>query len=317
MMEQNISDRLLAYSARRLVRSVTGHPVTRIKKLPHGMSTFKFSVRSTSGASFIVRFYPRCRSRVVEYEPDLLRRASEAGAKVPEVVADSRTGPEAELGYMIYVMIPGVALSQRYAHLTPRRQEKIAAQIVQSMLSLEQVKMAGYGELVDGCRASCTSWPEFVQTTFAEGLRAVRKNRLLPGEAIRDLEWIAAASKGWLTRVPPKLVWADVSLGNVIVNDKDEFGGLIDFEGALSADRLLSLGYCRARYDEGRFYKTLVQAWPEPLGENRRRRVELYAILRALRLAPFAHEPLPTGHRRDALGSIFPGMGRAMRYLRD
>src|SRR5437868_2572025 len=78
---------------------------TAAERIQRGVMTFKYTVVSGGGARFIVRFYPPGREDVVEYEPDVVRRCRSGGLRVPEVIADSRSGPPAPLAYMAYRMI--------------------------------------------------------------------------------------------------------------------------------------------------------------------------------------------------------------------
>lgn len=316
MSRTNLRDIYLEHSAAMLVTEIVNLPVHRVERLSMGVSTHTFSVLCSSGTKYVVRFYPPTRFRVVEYEPDLLRRCKQTGAKVPEVITDSRIGPVAELPYMVYKMIEGVPLSQRYGLVSPYRQEGIGRQLVESLKILHEIKFAGFGELIDSRRARWGSWKEFVGRSIAEGLMSVRQHRLLPSKMLDDLARVNEQLERFLVEVSPGLIWGDIGMDNIILDDQDRLAGLIDFEGALSGENLVSLGYCKAKYGGDRFYETILRAWPEPLDENKRKRIELYAILRALRVAPFAHEALPTGYQRAPLATIFPNLQLALNLLR-
>jgi hypothetical protein len=104
---------------------------------------------------------------------------------------------------------------------------------------------------------------------------------------------------------------------NLIVQPADSLVGVVDFEGVLSADALLGLGYCYAAYGPTGFFGDLAHAWATPLSDNETRRVEMYAVLRGVRLARFAHLPLPTGGPREPVEKRFPGFVMALRSLVD
>jgi hypothetical protein len=93
------------------------------------------------------------------------------------------------------------------------------------------------------------------------------------------------------------------------------FSGLIDFESCLSGDPLTTLGYCFAAHGNDPLCGALLNAWPETLDTAAWERILFYSILRALRLAPYADRPLPTGHPRDPLLQIFPGVKLALDML--
>lgn len=274
--------------------------------------THKFVAHVAPGEAYVVRFYPESRSQVVEYEPDLVRRCAQAGAKVPQVVADSRTGPAANLTYMVYKMIEGSALSERFSMLTQSDLRRLCADVMECLTALQQVKLAGWGEVVSGWKAASSSWREFVRDSFSEGLEAVRKNRLLPEPLLRDVVKIGDSADKFLVGESNHLIYGDIGLSNIVLDGNDGLAGLIDFEGALAGDPLLTLGYCHAACARHSFFDEFSACWRELRGEIDWGRVHFYSVLRTLRVAKYASEPLPTGHPRDPLLRIFPGFQLAV-----
>jgi aminoglycoside phosphotransferase (APT) family kinase protein len=284
-----------------------------VDKLSLGVMTHKYATRLPNGERYIVRFYPTSRAHVVEYEPDLLRRCCQAGVGTPEVVIDSRTGPSAEMQYVVYRMIEGTPLVDRLSTLSAAALKRLAANLVGRLEALARIPVAGYGDLLAADHARFASLDEFCAASFREGLKAVAEKRLWSQETAEMVEAIAR------TGTPrqegrPALTWGDISLENILINSDNEIAGLVDFEGVLAADRLLNLGYAYARYFPSAFWDALVEAWPNPAPEQWRS-VYFYCVLRAVRLAPFAGEPLPTGHPRAAIEGLLPGFQPATRAL--
>jgi aminoglycoside phosphotransferase (APT) family kinase protein len=308
--------RRLRVSAARIVCEAFGEDVDSVEWITQGVMTHKCVVRTRAEQKYVVRFYPSTRSGVVEYEPDVLRRATTAGVRVPEVVEDSRRGPAAELHYIVYKWIVGHPLSAQYSALTSLQRGALGREMVVQFDRLLQVEFAGYGDVIDGRRAGSATWAGFIEAAIRDGVAAVKNMALLPSSSTAALGRLAEQIPEILVAVPPRLVWADVSPGNVLVNDDGRLEGLIDFEGVLSGDGLLALGYCQSLFDRRELLMDLAHAWSTPLGPAEWRRIDLYAVVRALRNAPFyVHPLLPTGGRRSPLPMVYPGLEPAIRRL--
>jgi aminoglycoside phosphotransferase (APT) family kinase protein len=287
----------------------------QVNRITRGVMTIKFIAELPSGERYVVRFYPPTRSAVVRYEPDIVRRCSEIGLPVPEIVCDSRNGPASPLHYMVYRMIHGVPLSQKFSKLSNARRAEIAKQIADWVYALEKVGVIGYGDFVDGRTAGHSSWALFLRKSFFEGIASARQHGLLPQKVILELGFIAGKLEKFETEMPSVLVWGGISLENIIIGSRNHVRGLLDFESALAGDMLVNLGYCLAQYHETAFFESLACAWPETLTEHHWTRMELYAVLRALRIVKFAHRPLPTGEVRTPIEQLLPGFRWALEKL--
>jgi aminoglycoside phosphotransferase (APT) family kinase protein len=277
------------------------------------MMTIKFEVSVISHEAFIVRLYPTSRSSVVKYEPELLIRCREYGVRSPEVIAFSPPGPLCPLGYVIYRMIPGIPLARRAHHLNDRAIRRIAANVVDEVEKLAHVPITGFGELITSRMAEHADWEAFMRDVLYAALDkhsigAVMAQRLsLARGAI-------AASLGRFEPVTnPELCWGDISPDNIILDDYDEVNGIIDFESVMAAEPALNDGYLRARFANSTFYKSFASRLAaRQRGEPRS---ALYAVVRALRLAAYASEALPTGLKRDPIEAVLPGLNNAIDEL--
>ena len=232
-------------------------------------------------------------------------------AKVPEVVVDSRSGPPTELAYVAYKFIPATPLSRRMGDLTTEQWSALAQEVAAELRTFNGIRFEGFGDLASAWRGEQLSWTEFVRSSLAEGHRAASIHKLLPAECLHTIETIfRRISTGKLDCVP-SLVWADLQWGNILVDEHNRLAGLIDFEGCLSGDGLTALGFCFARYGSSQGFEAIRTAWPFPLASAEIDRISLYAVLRVMRVAPYAHTKLPTGLDRKPLLSVFPGLDRA------
>jgi aminoglycoside phosphotransferase (APT) family kinase protein len=301
--------------AARIVEELLGSQVSSVKWLNQGMMTFKCRVRTKRGDDVIVRFYPAGRSALVHQEPDLLLRFRRAGFPVPLLVGDSRTGPPAPLNYVAYHRIEGEALADRLLGFDTTRRVILAEDLARHLNRLEDLRFEGAGELLSGEAARDVSWECFVEGAMSSGLLAIQLHGLLNPTLAADVERAVRSGPPAPVRTKQRLVWGDINFGNVIVDECGQVAGLIDFEGCLSGDPLATIGYAAAVHGTDPFFTQLRQAWPEWLSEEAEDMIAWYAILRALRLAMYAHLPLPTGRPRDDFVKIVPGIIPALRRL--
>lgn len=305
---------MLTEVAGRIAAELLGARVHVVEWLHHGMMTFKCRVR-TEREDVIVRFYPSSRSTLVDQEPDLLLRCRRAGLPVPQLIGDSRTGPRAPLNYIVYRRIEGETLADRLPSFDPVRRMVLAEDLARHLDHLQILTFEGAGELISCMAARDTSWESFVDDAMRSGMLSIHRHDLLEPALAADLERVIRSGAPAPIRAKRRLVWGDINFGNVIVGEDGRVAGLIDFEGCLSGDPLATIGYAAAVHGTDPFFALLRQALPTPLSEEAEDMVAWYALLRALRLAVFAHLPLPTGRPRDPFVNIVPGIIPALRRL--
>lgn len=302
----------LAREASVIVQDTVGCGVETVTPISRGMMTHKFIVHS-AGTDYIVRFYPADRHFVVDYEPDTVRRCRACGLPVPEVLVDSRTGPAASLGYLMYPMIRGVSLAERLTTSAPVSQTGCYSRLVDCLRQMQEIRFQGAGEIISSRSAPAQSWSDFVRQAYSEGLEAVTKHQLLDLPTVQSLNNIAHFSEHISGGTTSDFIWGDPTAQNILVTDQGDLAGLIDFESVLAGDPLATLGNLYAAHADEDFFQTIITLWPQPLGGPPWRRILFYAILRTMRLAKFAHLPLPTGKPRAPLAEIFPNFRRALR----
>lgn len=305
----------LPAAAASVVANLMGAAVRTSVRIQRGMMTFKCRVQTERGDDIMVRFYPAGRSSVVHQEPDLLVRCREAGLPVPKIVGDSRTGPPAPLSYLAYFRIGGETLADRLPLLDDTQSQYLAADLARHLRCLQEVKLEGAGELASGTSAFDTAWSAFVEHSMNVGLKAIRQHDLLTPSLLSALERAVRAGPPAPASATGRLVWGDINFENILVTEQGAVAGLIDFEGCLSGDPVATLGYCQAVHGPEPFFHMLLRAWPDVESIQDHARVAWYALLRALRLARYAHLALPTGRPRDPLIQIMPGVISAINTL--
>jgi aminoglycoside phosphotransferase (APT) family kinase protein len=306
----------LAEIAGQIVRAVAGVAPARVTAILRGVMTWKFDVALGSGERFIVRFYPPGREAVVDYEPDLLRRSAALGHPVPVVVTDARSGPSSRLAYVLYRRLEGSTLGDRWSQLDEAARQRAARHLSAALKRLHTVAIEGWGEPVTAWRARDTSWVGYVGRVIDEGMVVARKMRALPPDLLETVRSIRAGLGSIPPPERPGLVWADVSPDNVLIDPDGGLVGLLDFESCLVGELCANLGYCFAGQVGTGFYEALRAAWMEELTEAEAARIDLYPVVRAMRIAKFAHGPLPTGLPRRSLEDLLPGLRPAAESWR-
>jgi len=232
------------------------------------------------------------------------------------VVTDARSGPSSPLAYVLYRRLEGSSLGACWSELDEAARQRVARQLSAVLKRLHPVAIEGWGELVTAWRARDASWLEFVGRVIDEGMPVASKTRALPAELLETVRSIRAGLGSIPPPERPGLVWADVSPDNVLIDPDAEVVGLLDFESCSCGELCANLGYCFAGQVGTGFYEALREAWIEEATEAEEARTELYPVVRALRIAKFAHGPLPTGRPRDSLEDLLPGLRPAAESLR-
>jgi aminoglycoside phosphotransferase (APT) family kinase protein len=300
----------LSTAAAEIVSRVVNEDVQKVEKIAAGVMTYKYQVTTATNARFIARFYPESRSHVVEYEPSLFRRCRTHGLRVPEVMADSRTGPPAARAYLVYRMLPGSSLGASLEDISPAQLQHLCIEIVRELKLLAALPTQGFGDLLNERDAACRSWHEFLYDAFDRGLAVARSEALLEVPLLGAMASIRRQLERFHAPSRSALGWGDLSPGNVIVDTSYRLVGFIDFEGVLAAEMSLGLGYLRARYGHTRFCAAMMRNWPPDRLEQPF--IALYEVVRALRIMRHFQEPLPTGVPRDPINVTLPNLRTAV-----
>lgn len=306
----------LALEAHRLALAIFGGGVAQVTTLERGVMTFKFTVTLVDRSRFVLRFYPASRTHVVQYEPDLFRRCAAHGISVPKMVTDSRSGPKATHAYCIYEYLEGIPLADRLPTLDEATVTHIAADLLRSLQMLQAVEVRGFGELIESRHARFNEWPEFLDTVFTEGIEGAVRSKLWPEVVLDELRELHGRIHMFPQPFAPTLALGDLSPENILIDTNNCFTGLLDLEGAVASEILLNAGYCYARGPVSPFFTALARAWPKRLTACDWDRINLYAIVRALSIARFTDQPLPSGLPRMPIERLLPGVGRAIKSLR-
>ena len=147
---------------------------------------------------------------------------------------------------------------------------------------------------------SVSTWFQFLNQSINTAKNYCKSNHLLlKPQLFSELHKFASSLK----INDPKLIWSDFSTDNIIVKSDGSLSGFIDFEGLLSGDPILGIGYFKAHQSETEIYKMVSQAF----GLNLHNRlVDFYSIIRWCRLLPYQAQSLPNGEKRMPLATFLP-----------
>lgn len=307
----------LSNAAADVVRKLTAELPAHITRLRGGVMNDKYLVESTSATRYVVRFYSKASAAALRFEPDLVGKLRREGLPVARVIGDSRSGPNAPLPYMAYEYVPGSVLRSRFSSLSVPARRRVTGQLAEFLLSMGSLRVTGYGELVDAQTGYHDNWAEFIGTSLSEGISHAARHGSLPADLIQQVDSIQAGLKYFDPPERPTLAWGDILTNNLLIDDEEGLAGVVDFEGTLAAEYALNLGYCRAAYGlSAQLSRYLVEASEDKLERGDPDRLNLYTVLRGIRVARFAHLPLPAGHRRRrSVLALFPGVRPAARAL--
>lgn len=305
---RSIDRSLLSIEARSIATQLEAEVIS-VDYIERGVMTHKFLV-STSDRPMIVRFYPPGRSHVVDFEPDLWRQAQAIGVAVPEVVSDSRTGPPSSLAYVVYYAVPGEPLDSLLPSMSESDLHAIVCSMGEQVALLGRLRVEGFGGLIAEDRARFPSFTAFADDAFERGFDRLRREIALPDiELLRD---VTADVERLGAR--PVIIWGDLSTSNVVVG-ADGRPNLLDFEGAIGGHPQASLGYAQVRHDGSKFAEAIEDVLAVGWQRGDRTIAAVYGLIRGLRLAVYAMEPLPTGTPRLPITAALPGLQKSVRTL--
>lgn len=286
----------------------------RIQPITLGVMTYKYEV-SVRKKKYIIRFYPQGREHIVAFEPDVIRKCRAMDMKVPMVYTDSRSEPKFVSDYMIYEFVKGRPLSSQLAKISRKQIRAVCEEVVEAIDRMARIKIDGFGELVSENRGTDASWADFVKTSFRRGLTARPKTPFCSKEQLGKLELLCKELDHKYAEVDGRLVYSDLRPENIILAPDMKLAAIVDFEGVLSGDPLLSLGYCYAACGDNLFFSAMEKCWAKRIGPIDRRRLDVYAILRIMRIAEHIDKPLPVGKRRDPIEKTFPGFFKSLNRI--
>jgi hypothetical protein len=257
--------------------------------------------------NFVVRIFPKGRESILNFEPEVIKKAFGQGVKIPELLGDSREHNVNNISYIIYKYLPGRPLSEVYEKMGRVEKNSLIKEIVNNLFMLSRVSCNKFGPLDIGLNGKYESWKSFLFDSLANGKPYLKKHSELNSSLISNLNSSFPNDQNQAC-VKSDLVWLDFHPENIIVNDSNKLEGFIDFEEMVSGDLKMALGYLFAREGSSNFFQEVYREYSNTDNSIILKEVEQYAFIRLCRIAPYLKFDLPSGKKRDSLFVVFKGI---------
>ena len=291
--------------ARKIMLTFLGHQARSMQRMTGGVMNYSYKVHSFD-ETFVLRIYPDQNKNTINYEPFMIESCKKEGAYLPELCYDSRLNRIAvfKYNYIIYKYIEGEELRNTWLYAGSDLKKRLIDKIVFNLVKIAEIRTYGFGKIIKDNHAEFQSWDQFLEKSIASG--SSHLNRLPNVNQIKLLNYLRKQKKD-IHGVEKRLVWADLSLDNVIYNSIEDQVHFIDFESLISGDIHLCFGYLFAKEGESDFYLSLIERAKQVFNLSVDR-IKFYTLIKMMRILPRLDKDLPTGIPRDPMFKIFPGI---------
>lgn len=268
--------------------------------IPRGVMTDKYLFRYND-RRYIVRCFQSYRQNQPEIEYKYLSLFQDRNIKAPIPYKFSNSAP---IPFIIYEMLDGEPLADCYNKLDSNTQISLCKEIVSNYHKISQIRNNGFGRIQAFDKFSNNSWTEFIMQVIENAETMAEKQ----GD-IR-MKHCCKRMRKYALNLPessPNLIWSDFSSDNIIVDEYGKLSGFIDFEGLLSGDPALGIGYMYAHETNLNLISQLMKAISI---SNNSDNIAFYSLIRWCRLMPYQHLPLLNGEEREPLREFLPNAYR-------
>ena len=261
--------------------------------LKEGVMTYKYKFRIVD-KYYIIRIYPKGRNFLADAEFGYLKLLYSIGVIVPNVILKSSNN--SYYSYIIYEMLEGFPLTRVFDGCSVAIQKRICNEIYDNYLRLSTIKASGVGIMLEFDEFSDISWKFYLQKEIDEAYRYVKER----GVDININRLEKYTDQFILSKITEKkeLVWSDFSGENIILSDKGDFKGFIDFEGLMGGDSLLGYGYLKSRSSNCLFCNIMSEFSKV---KDYSDYIDFYAVIRYLRLIKYIDTKTPNGSTREPI----------------
>lgn len=260
-----------------------------------GVMTDKYSFLH-QGKYYIARCYQRERAWLSATEFKYLNLFKQNDIKAPTPYAFS----EKKVPLLVYERLEGETLSDVFNSLDETGKKRLCSEIAANYLKISDITNHGFGSMSGFNVFSDSSWLQFLLNAISNAESYCKSNDMqIKPHLFEKLKEYAHSLK----YIEPRLTWSDFSSDNIIVKRDGSLSGFIDFEGLLSGDPTLGIGYLKAHESDSEFYSIIEQAFGQ---EHDNRLINFYAAIRWCRLLPYQKLPLPNGEKRMDLNKYLP-----------
>lgn len=265
-----------------------------------GVMTDTYKMK-TNNKTYVVRCYPNTRGWLAEVEYSYLLDFVKNGIKVPLPICKNKVG--GKLAYLIYEWVEGETLNDKFSHLRYEEINNICLEVIDNYNKINEIKEIKYGEVNKDRIYEYNTWSNFLKTEI-EKSRKYFKCR-------NDVEHIKICN-GLLDYVEnikepsPCIVWSDFSFDNIIISNDNHLAAFIDFEGLMSGDRLLAIGYVLSNKPNHPFTRRILEQYNIDENTEAKKLLDFYAVFRYIRLLPYENFNTPNNNIRDSIDEFLP-----------
>lgn len=271
--------------------------------ISRGVMTDKYSFRHQD-RNYIIRCFQPHRHKQPEIEFSYLSLFQERNIKAPRPYKFSNSDT---LPFIIYEMIEGVPLADRFDSLPVHTQTSLCREIAYNYLKIAEIKNNGFGRIQAFNRFSNDSWIDFIMQAIENAETMAEKT----GDV--SMKHCCKRMRKYALNLPetsPDLIWSDFSSDNIIVDENGNLTGFIDFEGLISGDPTLGIGYMYAHESNTDLISKLMNAFHISANSENSEKIAFYSLIRLCRLMPYQHLPLLNGEKREPIRNFLPNAYR-------
>lgn len=265
-----------------------------------GVMNFTFLVK-TNFEDLIIKINPKGRDEIALKESKVISLCKTYEIKVPILLYQHTAVNSDDYSFILYKKLAGDMLSTSYDNLSTKSKQILIEEIVENFTRMSSISLNGSGDSNDLINFSSISWYDFLKEGVDKSLNYIESNGIYNHKQINRLDEFITESLLTANYESKNLVWSDFDPSNIIVDCDGRLSGFIDFEGTLGGHPNLALGYLYAKSGHTTFFNNLINKFNVSKNE-----LELYAIIRYLRLISYSKFPLPTGIKRDNLNDFLP-----------
>lgn len=272
----------------------------RLEYINKGVMTDTYKMY-TKTKVYVVRCYPISRSWLAEVEYSYLINFAKKGIKSPLPICISRA--KSKISYLIYEWVEGETLNNKYNSLNNEQINIICDEVIDNYNKINEVKADKYGAVNSGGVYEHSTWRHFLKTEIEKSRKYFKR--------INDIKHINICNGlfDYVVNIPeplPCLVWSDFSFDNIIISNDNHLAAFIDFEGIMSGDSFLGLGYILSHQYTHPFTKLILERYNTKDNIKVKEILDFYAIFRYIRLFPYTNINTPNNTTREPIDTFLP-----------
>lgn len=256
----------------------------------------------TKTKKYAVRCYPNPRRWLAEVEYSYLIDFAKNGIKAPLPVCTNKT--ESKITYLIYEWVEGETLNDKFTTLNENELNDICIEVICNYQKINKIKVNKYGGVNKGSIYGYNSWSHFIKAEIEKSRKYFKQTKNIKFIKICNglFDYVDK-----IKEPSPCLVWSDFSFDNIIISKDNHLAAFIDFEGMMSGDPLLGIGYILSHSNPTHpFTRLILEQYNIDRDDEVKKTLDFYAVFRYIRLSPYVTSNTPNNTIREPLDVFLP-----------